>query len=103
MKKIITLLALFALVPVVPSFAAEGAPSPAPLPFVLTASSSACPAVAASSVPSAPDALDADFPAWLTADPLYWAEVKASGCAAYCRDFCEGCCAFPAPGVCACC
>lgn len=61
MKKVITLLALFALATVVPAFAAEDAPSPAPLPFMLTASSPACPAVAASSVPSAPDTLDADF------------------------------------------
>lgn len=102
MKKIITLLSLFVLATVVPAFAAEDTPSPAALPFMLTASSPACPAVAADSVPSAPDVLDTDFPAWLTGDPLFWAEVKAAGCAEYCMA-CDGCCAFPRPGVCACC
>jgi hypothetical protein len=103
MKKIITLLGLFALALVAPAFAAQDTPSPAPLPFVLTASSPACPAATVSSVPSAPDAVDADLPAWLTADPLHWAEVKAAGCATYCRTNCDGCCAILSPNVCACC
>jgi hypothetical protein len=103
MKTFVTILALLALFAVVPAFAEESAPSPAP--SGLTALSS--PAPACSSVPS-PGQGNGELPSWLTAKPLIWTGAPeslswlSSGCAAYCRD-CGGCCAILGPNSCACC
>jgi hypothetical protein len=98
MKKFITLLGLFALTAVVSALAAESAPPT--IPFDLITASPACSAVATSSVPSTQPS---ELPSWLASNPLLWAEAQAAGCVSYCVNTCEGCCAFPAPGVCACC
>jgi len=97
MKMFIVVLSLLAL-NAVSAFAAESTPLPAPLE--LATSSSACSTVTVSLAPS--DQKD-ELPSWLTSDPLLWSKAVATGCATYCRDNCDGCCAFPAPGVCACC
>lgn len=97
MKRFILLLGLCALA-AIPAAAAEN-PSPTNA-LDLVISSPACSTVATSSVPAVQSG---ELPSWLTSNPLMWAEAQRTGCAAYCRDTCEGCCAFPAPGICACC
>jgi len=104
MKTLVTILALFCLSAVVPAFAAESAPSPAPLGLAAS-SSPACSSVATEAVPSPQNS---GLPSWLTAKPLIWSEQSeiptwlSSGCAAYCRT-CDGCCAILGPNSCACC
>jgi len=98
MKKLITLLGLFALAAVVPALAAESPPPT--IPFDLITSSPACSTAATSSVPSTQPS---ELPSWLASNPLLWAEPQAAGCTSYCIYACGGCCAFPAPGVCYCC
>ena len=101
MKKSIALLGLFALFTGISAAAAESALPPAPLDFAeLGASSAACSTMAARPVP---DARDNEPPSWLSSDPLFWAQAKAWGCKDYCIYTCGGCCAFPGPGICACC
>jgi hypothetical protein len=100
--KLVTILAVLALFAVVPAFAAENAPAPAP--WELSASST--PACSSSAV-SVPSAQNAELP-WLKAEPLLWSEdlesrgFVSAGCAAYCRE-CGGCCAILGPNSCACC
>jgi len=98
MKRFFVLLGLLALTSAMPAIAAETTTPPTFLDLAI--SSPACSPVTTSSVPSTQAS---EVPSWFTADPLLWGEVKEAGCAAYCRDTCEGCCAFPAPGLCACC
>ena len=98
MKKLITLLGLFALAAVVPALAAESAPPT--IPFDLITSSPACSTAATSSVASTQPS---ELPSWLAANPQLLTEAHAAGCVSYCIYACGGCCAFPAPGVCYCC
>lgn len=98
MKMFLSLLALLALIGGVPVVAAEGE-TPSVLLELATAPP-ACPAVAADPVSKAQNA---ELPPWLSSDPLFWAEVVAAGCGTYCIQNCDGCCAFPGPGICACC
>jgi hypothetical protein len=105
MKTFVTILALLALFAVVPAFAAENAPSPAPLNLAVSSPAPACSSLVASAAPSQGNV---ELPSWLTAKPLIWTgEVESlswlsSGCAAFCRE-CGGCCAILGPSSCACC
>jgi hypothetical protein len=100
MKKSIALLGLLALAAGISAAAAESALPPAPLDVAeLAASSPACSTMAS---PVA-DAQDSEAPSWLSSDPLFWAQANRWNCTQYCVYTCEGCCAFPAPRVCACC
>ena len=101
MKKLITLLGLFALAAVVPALAAESAPPT--IPFDLITSSPASPACSTVATSSVPSTQPSELPSWLASNPLLLAEAQAAGCVSYCIYACGGCCAFPAPGVCYCC
>lgn len=104
MKTFVTILALLVLSAVVPAFAIESPPAPAPSGLAVSLSP-ACSSATASAVPSPSNS---ELPAWLTAKPLLWSEKLespswlSSGCAAYCRT-CDGCCAILGPNSCACC
>jgi hypothetical protein len=102
MKTFVSILALLALFAVVPAFAAENAPQPAP--SLVAAPSPACPSPTVDAVAVTQNN---EVASWLLAKPILWSEKVnlpwlSAGCAGYCRT-CEGCCAILGPNSCACC
>src|ERR1700750_1813310 len=105
MKTFVTIFALLALFSVVPAFAEEAAPTPAPLNLAAAPSPApACPSVAAS---TAPNPGTGELPTWLTGSKsqVRTGNSEAPTWLSSCSTQCAGCscCVLVSRGNCQCC